>query len=638
MSNPQNITNIMNKATLFSAMLAAALPATAQKVTHMQMYDRGTYWSFPYMSDSIGTFTVSDDERQLELNMRSGAVVPFNVETLSTMSFANDPEEESKDHYKVFQMYITTEDGETVDSKEDYVPCYISMNAMGSFSNFSVPGQIRGRGNSSWLWYDKKPYRIKLDKKRKVLGLGKAKSWVLLANYRDVTDLMNTFVFETGQWLGLPFTNHTRYVETWLNGKYIGLYQLTEQVQQGSNRVNIDDDRGLLLTLDVDDGPANSPEATDNFWSSVFRMPVAVKYPKDEALTSAVKDSIQGVLAELETAIQNKDYELAASMLDMKSMADYLILQELVENVELVAPRSVFLYKDGDGKWTMGPLWDFDAGYDFDWSNMTTGHTYFKDYKELVLGSNPVKRNGYDHNIPAFFTNLFGCKEFVELYKQEWRSHRDSIVAHGWAECEKYLENLRGGAMSRDLEQWPIRGKDFETEVTAMHYWLINRASYLDGIVDNIPVPDGGVVVVDSTVAGTVSVSVDMDWGSGYHQNEQIEVPKARVCELLGIGEDDFSDNLATIVPLNTDGTEGTNQTNGVYGGWFDANGNPGPYSQGHVYIEIFDDLWNWNCGLYQDNCWDESHTVTMQIQYPVEGVVKKVNVAVAMSIDFGWW
>ena len=40
---------------------------------------------------------------------------------------------------------------------------------------------VRGRGNSTWLWYDKKPYRIKLDKKSQLLGMGEGKSFVLLA-------------------------------------------------------------------------------------------------------------------------------------------------------------------------------------------------------------------------------------------------------------------------------------------------------------------------------------------------------------------------------------------------------------------------------------------------------------------------
>ena len=84
---------------------------------------------------------------------------------------------------------------------------------------------------------------------------------------------MNTFVFEMGRELGIPFTNHSRYVELTLNGEYLGLYQLTEQIEVGKSRVDIGKKKGWLLSLDVDDGPAESPGAKENFWSSVYRMP-----------------------------------------------------------------------------------------------------------------------------------------------------------------------------------------------------------------------------------------------------------------------------------------------------------------------------------------------------------------------------
>ena len=395
----------------------------------------------------------------------------------------------SSGQYQVFQLYITTADGKAITSKEEYVDCHLSLDGQGAFPNLSAEAQIRGRGNSSWLWYAKKPYRIKFREKQAVLGLAKAKSWVLLANYRDVTDLMNTFVFETGQWLGLQYTNHTRYVEVYINGSYNGLYQLTEQVQQNKNRVAVSDDHGLLISLDVDDGPGESPYAADNFWSKVYKMPVAVKYPDDEFFTSNTVDSVKNVLAELEQAIKSQSWHRVEQLLDYTSVIKYLQIQELVYNVELSAPRSVYMYKDGSGKWFMGPLWDFDAGYDFDWNQMTTGHTFFTDYRETVMGTDPLKRNGNYSYVPKFFTDLFGCHDFVKAYKAQWAAVSDSIVEHSWNECMKYITNLRKGALEREDRRWPISGKNFDTEVEKMHQWLLKRRDYLTKLIANIPEP-----------------------------------------------------------------------------------------------------------------------------------------------------
>ena len=393
--------------------LTAGLPLMAQQRAHVYSSHWGGKWNFPVVVDSINEISFDRSQRKMLMSVTGDYIVPFNVDDVDSLTFEDEPLFESKDPYEVFQLYVTTGDGNDVTSRDDYTGCHLSLNAQGAFTNFSANAQIRGRGNSSFLWYDKKPYRLKLIDKHKMLGLDKAKSWVLLANYRDVTDMMNTYVFELGRWLGLPYTNHTRYVELFLNGDYKGVYQLTEQIQQNKNRVDISEERGILISLDVDDGPAESPDATDNFWSAVYNMPVCVKYPDDEWATENTMDSVRHVFEILENAIKAHDYEQVSQLLDIPSFIKYLQIQEFIYNVELSAPRSIFMHKDGDGKWVMGPLWDFDAGYDFDWGNMYTGHTFFKDYTETVMGTNPLKRNGNYNYVPQFFTDLFACKEFV---------------------------------------------------------------------------------------------------------------------------------------------------------------------------------------------------------------------------------
>ena len=107
--------------------------------------------------------------------------------------------------YCVARMDITVDGGMGVTGKkkEEYLACTIKIESDTVAWNYEGRGRIRGRGNSTWEWYPKKPYRIKLDEKAEILGLDANKDWVLLANYRDPTHLMNTFVFEMGQGLGI---------------------------------------------------------------------------------------------------------------------------------------------------------------------------------------------------------------------------------------------------------------------------------------------------------------------------------------------------------------------------------------------------------------------------------------------------
>ena len=250
------------------------------------------------------------------------------------------PEVPSPSMYQVAQLTINTENGAPVISKDkkDYVNCTLMIDSEKEEWDYTGPGRIRGRGNSTWLWYPKKPYRIKLDKKSEILGLATEKDWVLLANYRDPTHMMNTFTFIIGEKLGLPYTNHSRYVEVTLNGEYIGLYQLTEQVEQGSSRVAVDDEQGMLISLDADDGPELNPNGGDNFWSTVYRMPICVKHPEDATVTQL--KGVQDDFARLEQSIHDSDYETTARLMNIASFIDYMIIQELVYNCLLYTSPS----------------------------------------------------------------------------------------------------------------------------------------------------------------------------------------------------------------------------------------------------------------------------------------------------------
>lgn len=424
------------------------------------------------------------------------AYVNYYNFTIETIRLCEAEETEEHHHalparYRVATMTITTDNGAKVDSKEkaDYRPCTIKIESDTAVWNYEGRGRIRGRGNSTWKWYPKKPYRIKLDEKTSILGLADDKDWVLLANYRDPTHLMNTFVFEMGQGLGMPYTNHTRYVEVTLNGEYIGLYQLTEQVEQGKNRVNIDGKQGWLLTLDVDDGPQEAPTATDNFWSAVYRMPVCVKSPEasDYATPETLCDDARAALETLERAVLNHDYEALAHVCNIPVMIDYLLIQEYIYNVEVAAPRSIFLFKEkGDGtKWTFGPLWDFDAGFDFDWSQMTTGHRFFSDYRETVLGTDPANHVSDYTYTPSFFTDMWKNRQFVGEVKTHWKALMPRIMGEFWPEVKRYAE-AAAEAMERDARRWPI-DKDFKTEINRMEKWLSSRSVYMDNIVNNYP-------------------------------------------------------------------------------------------------------------------------------------------------------
>ncbi len=380
--------------------------------------------------------------------------------------------------FEVATMAIDVAGGVGVTSKEAYAACNVTLDGKGSFASFSGTGEIRGRGNSTWLWYEKKPYRLRLTTGASLLGLEQNRDWVLLANYRDPTFLMNSFVFELARSLGLPFVNHSRFVEVTLNGEYLGLYLLTEQIEEGAGRVAIDEAGGLLLALDEDDGPHVVPDAANNFLSSVFELPVAVKHPKDP--TPAKLGEIQAELAQLEEAIQNADYDAVAEKLDVASLIDFLIVQELTYNVELVTPRSMYMHRDVGGRFVLGPVWDFDGGFDFDWTDEMNSHDYFLA-QELLLGADPAR----DEHVSELWVGMFENARFVSEFKARWAAVRGTLLSSTWPIIVNYASSI-DAALERNAVRWPI-GKDHATELGRMHSWLEQRIDVLSTAIAAYP-------------------------------------------------------------------------------------------------------------------------------------------------------
>lgn len=396
----------------------------------------------------------------------------------------------------ISHLDITTDGGVAVNSKDpaQYRPCTVKVSGEEKDYAMEARGKIRGRGNSTWNWYPKKPYRIKLDVSSPFLGMAPNKDWVLLADYRDVTHMMNLVGFYLAQELGLPFANHVRYVTVTLNGEDLGLYMVTEQVEEGGHRVQLDPEEGILLALDINDGPDDRPRATDNFFSNVFWMAAAVKYPEDA--TKADRDRVREEFAFLERTIESEDWAAVKQELDVESMAKYILIQEIISNVEMdnyPSMRSGFIHRhDDSSRWVMGPLWDCDGGFNYNWSDMYDsrgrGHTYFESYRTLIFGSDPYYRTGAYGSTPSdFFCCLFGMPEFVRLIRQLWIDNQVSLLS-GLLDCLAETETLIGTAAQADMDRWGIDRYVHAEEYRKLRAWLTNRFRYLDGVIRNYPI------------------------------------------------------------------------------------------------------------------------------------------------------
>lgn len=170
----------------------------------------------------------------------------------------------------------------TLEKKGDieYVNCFVSVsNCEEEYELTDILCEVKARGNYT-LNYNKKPLRLKFDKKQKMLGLNdgeKFKNWVLLADYKDDSMLRNSTAFYLGnQLLGSDgyYTTDYRDVELYINGQYWGMYLLVEQQEVKGDRVDItepeDDDGNEYLGTDIGyfleyDGYFNTEDPLNKF-------------------------------------------------------------------------------------------------------------------------------------------------------------------------------------------------------------------------------------------------------------------------------------------------------------------------------------------------------------------------------------
>ncbi|WP_285055559.1 CotH kinase family protein [Pedobacter ginsengisoli] len=267
----------------------------------------------------------------------------------------------------VSALYINT-NNVPITSKEVYVTG--SIKIVSNFKDVVYDGktEIKGRGNSTWYDMPKKPYRIKLDKKAALLGMPESKNWVLLANYADKTLMRNELAFILSRNIGRAFTPASRYVEVYLNGAYLGNYQLTEQIKEGKGLVDIEEQpKGTTTLPDLAGGYLIEQDLFANgepiHFYTAKNMPFVIKYPDEDDINQEQKDYIKNHFQKFEDALYAADYTDPVNgyrkYFDVNTYVDHYLINEVIGNPD--AFRSTYLFKKrNDEKIYTGPIWDFD--------------------------------------------------------------------------------------------------------------------------------------------------------------------------------------------------------------------------------------------------------------------------------------
>ena len=276
-------------------------------------------------------------------------------------------------------IYINTQNKQSINDTETQIPATVYIDSvlaqypsLGS-QEAPLPATIKGRGNWTWTGFDKKPYKLKFDTKTKVLGMPNNRHWCLMANADDYLGFLKMPAgFRISKALGLRWTPRTRPVELVLNGKYMGLYFLTEHVRIAGHRVDIKEQAdnethndsitgGWLVEID------NYPSENNITFHEGNGQYVMVSIREPEVLSAKQRTYLENQIYAINDALYGSSESQLTQLLDFEEAAKYYLVQEIMEDCESYH-GSCFLYKDRDSlgiadKWKFGPVWDFGNAY-----------------------------------------------------------------------------------------------------------------------------------------------------------------------------------------------------------------------------------------------------------------------------------
>ena len=417
-------------------------------------------------------------------------------------------------------IHVSTENEREVLSKDNYINCLVEIfNCEDELKMDATSAGIRVRGNASAYYGDADqlrekgaPYRIKFTHKQSVLGLNdnaRCKSWVLLKTYE--TGVRDHLAFELARAIneGKYYASDSRFVQVYMNEKYMGIYLLCEQCQENPNRVAINEceegytgtDIGYYVELDNysyeeewrfmlnynkesitdESGTSRVPKRyyytvrndiysdeqlkfIERYFEVCYEIPMrAIKYGEFYRLN----DDFSLTLAQDEFSSAE---ECVSQVLDLESFVDMYSTYEIVNDQDVGGGSFFFAVDFGNVSMyktlTCVSPWDFSWAYT-DYSAKANGGLYAANFKDSYF----VEHWG-DRSNPWLIL-LYSADWFRDMVKEKWTERYPAIL--------QTLSDVRStvNTYSSDFDK---DGAHRASRARATLDWTDSRVEYLNGL------------------------------------------------------------------------------------------------------------------------------------------------------------
>ena len=463
---------------------------------------------------------------------------PASVRVTTKTSGGTDPTD-------IPRVYIVTNKGDNSSiTKESKTPCSLVVKGgKDGVKNAFGDGSVKLRGNST-KFADKKAYNISFNTKQSLMeGRNKGKKWCLLAAAYDKSMLRSKIGFHLGEIFSNVASPEDHYVEVYLNGTLMGLYDMCEPADNGRSDIDYDDSaesEELMFELEngtkdnvydrdeIQDGAmyhnvpsSNVRYVTEDMEDEVLALVDGYKedYPdynynqykafleRDLASNAKYANWVE-TIDKVDYLIRDFGSDKVFEYIDIDSFVDMYLVNEIMNTVDFNYSSVKYYIKMENGKPKIyaGCLWDFD---------LSTGNSYYggaRKYNEFRAQTNPwfqfLMRNTKFRNAVI---KRFGdkAKSVVNIYYGTDVDPQAIDQGYGKSYIGQMIEYM-GNAKNRNYSAapqgagWSESTPDSYDTYTSTHKWAYSYGCVTESETSNVVAPSG-TVFANYTYADHVS-------------------------------------------------------------------------------------------------------------------------------------
>ncbi|MBO4736204.1 MAG: CotH kinase family protein [Paludibacteraceae bacterium] len=300
-----------------------------------------------------------------------------------------------------------------------------------------------GNYNSS----EKNSFNIKFENKQEILNITKNKRWTLEANAGDFACIRALLGYNIASRVSGSWNPQAKEVVLMVDGAYMGFYLISEQPRVCKGRV----ESGMVMCIE------DAPDEGDDFFKSRLFNSVFIMKDPETGVDGAKLVRTREVMEKLEQAIADKKWSQVHDMLDIESVAEWTVVNEIAKNDKSFA-SDTYIYIDDDKKIHFIPSTqsakafnaDSDAegftAYDRNWLTLLKDDSDFnsalkKAFEKVSKAESDILSwidKTSDQNVGDALANSYSSSFNSETYKNEiadlkdWLSARIKWLSSEW--------------------------------------------------------------------------------------------------------------------------------------------------------------------------------------------------------------